>query len=444
MKRIFLLPVLLLSLCNSVNALDFSGNRYAIINEKPETSTGLNDLFVVYEVSGLTMTYHANSQNVEWYKFSNLGGAYAEKLTDVKQSGNDYSVSGFEGNMGYYVEDNNRRYYYWIIDYSAHYPQFSSLEPSQQQGCDMTELSFAGKCDKITYYTINGQAKTLNRDVVLSYNTLEFDESSMSFNLTTAEKSFQYVSSSIYTNSPLTDTQFTLSADKYLRSWNEAMSITSGTFQTNAVSAETTAEQEERQSDNERKGETSSLGGSAPAIITFKAVTSDAVAFTEWLFSDDAEFENITLRMTEKEFTRTFNEQGVTYIRFVASNASGTCNYIGTTYEVNIGESVLECPNAFSPGTSEGVNDVWKVSYKSIIDFECHIFNRWGIEVCSFTDPSQGWDGRYRGKLVKSGVYFYVINAKGADGKEYKLKGDINIINYNSSASTPEQPDIDL
>ena len=434
----------MLSFFVSYAAVSFSGNINEIITEKPEASTGLDDLFVVYNTNGLTMTYHASSSDVEWYKFSNMGGAYAELVTGVMKNGNDYSLTGFDGNMGYYIEDNNRRYYFWIVDYSAYYPQFTSLEPAQQQDCDVTTLMFSGKCDKIVYYTINGQAKTLNREVSLTYSTLEYDDDTMVYNPETTTTSFEYLSSSIHTKAPLTDTQFTLSADKYLRRWNEEITISSDTFQTNAISATTTAEQEERENDNERNDGNSSLGGSAPVLINFKAVTTDAVSFNEWQFSDDSEFENITLRMTEKEFTRTFNEQGTVYIRFVASNAAGTCDYYGETYEVNIGESVLECPNAFSPGSTEGVNDIWKVSYKSIIAFECHIFNRWGIEVCSFNDPSQGWDGKYRGKLVKSGVYFYVINAKGADGKEYKLKGDINIIHYNPSSSSSDQPETDL
>ena len=115
-------------------------------------------------------------------------------------------------------------------------------------------------------------------------------------------------------------------------------------------------------------------------------------------------------------------------MRFMANNAAGSCEYLGDTYTVAIGESRLECPNAFSPGTSEGVNDEWKVSYRSIISFDCQIFNRWGQKMATLTDPSQGWDGKYNGKFVKSGVYFYVIKATGSDGKEYKLSGDINII----------------
>ena len=49
--------------------------------------------------------------------------------------------------------------------------------------------------------------------------------------------------------------------------------------------------------------------------------------------------------------------------------------------------------------------------------------------MCELSDPSQGWDGKYKGKYVKSGTYYYVIQARGADGQKYNLKGDINIIN---------------
>ncbi|MDE6654646.1 MAG: gliding motility-associated C-terminal domain-containing protein [Muribaculaceae bacterium] len=62
------------------------------------------------------------------------------------------------------------------------------------------------------------------------------------------------------------------------------------------------------------------------------------------------------------------------------------------------------------------------------MEFDCHIFNRWGQEMIHLTDPSQGWDGKYKGKTVPTGVYYYVIKAKGSEGRKYHLKGDINII----------------
>ena len=39
-----------------------------------------------------------------------------------------------------------------------------------------------------------------------------------------------------------------------------------------------------------------------------------------------------------------------------------------------------------------------------------------------------GWDGSYKGKQVKDGVYFVVIEAEGSDGIKYKHKGDITIL----------------
>ena len=50
--------------------------------------------------------------------------------------------------------------------------------------------------------------------------------------------------------------------------------------------------------------------------------------------------------------------------------------------------------------------------------------------MATLSDPSQGWDGKYNGKAVPTGAYYYVIKAKGADGKAYDLSGDINIVNY--------------
>ncbi len=134
------------------------------------------------------------------------------------------------------------------------------------------------------------------------------------------------------------------------------------------------------------------------------------------------------MRERTTDFNYTFTEAGTYYVRFEAADASGACSFFSDTYTVSIGESRLRCPNAFSPGASEGVNDVWCVSYRSLTEFDCTIFNRWGVKIYHFDDPAGGWDGRYRGKLVPPGVYYYVIKARGADGVNYNLSGDINII----------------
>lgn len=99
---------------------------------------------------------------------------------------------------------------------------------------------------------------------------------------------------------------------------------------------------------------------------------------------------------------------------------------------VTISESKLEMPNAFSPN-GDGFNDIYnaKSGYQSIVSFEATIFNRWGQKIYSWNNPDRnvaGWDGTWHGHTVHDGVYFVVVNAKGADGHHYKIRKDVNVL----------------
>lgn len=436
MKRIVSLIISLLTIISvTASSLSFIGNNKSVLTDKPASSTGLDEIYILYNLNDVSAQYKASSSaEVKWYRFSNLGGGYAEELSGITKQNNVYTLHKLESDMGYIVQEGTTRHYFWIVDYSKHYFDIDRLDFAPEQECDIVALNPIGQGAPIKYYTINGQSKELSRDIKLTYNTLEYNAETSSYNETVITETFSALSETIRAKAPLCNTEFSLSGDRFLKSWDEVISITSDSYTTIAVEAETSATQTIRENDNEKKEETA-LGGSAPVEIEFNAVCTDAVIFTEWQFATDAEFENITYRMNETHFTYTFREQGTIYVRFVASNNEGTCNYYSQTYEVFIGESSLECPNAFSPEGSEGINDEWKVSYKSIISFECHIFNRWGIKVAELNDPSQGWDGKHNGKYVPSGVYYYVIKAEGADGRKYNLNGDINIIKYKHSGT---------
>lgn len=439
MKRLtFSIILLVITALFSYSAsVTFTGNNKPVITEKPSASTGLNDLFVLSDVKGVSVQYKSSS-SITWYRYSNLGGGYAEVVPATKQ-GDVYTLSNLEGDMGYYIEEGTNRYYFWVVDYSKHYLDIETLNIASEQECDVTTLNPIGYGDVIRYYTINGQAKELDRDIKIAYNTLQWNDGAGIYNQVEVVETFAHLNESMRVQAPLCNTEFTITGDRFLETWGESTSVTSQYYTAIAVDAHTLANQTIRENDNEKKDE-ATLGGSAPVEIEFSAVGSDAVVFNEWQFATDAEFENITLRMNELVVTHVFREQGTTYVRFVASNDAGTCDYYSDTYEVFIGASSIDCPNAFSPDASEGINDEWKVSYKSIISFECYIFNRWGIKVAEFNDPSQGWDGKHNGKYVPAGVYYYVIKAEGADGRTYDLKGDINIIKYKYSGSSATAP----
>ena len=171
------------------------------------------------------------------------------------------------------------------------------------------------------------------------------------------------------------------------------------------------------------------LGGSAPVTVNFKAYVNEDNYVAWQIFHSEAGADDpdpvIEAIYPVDELSYTFKDAGTVYVRLYSEN--NTCSEY-ETYTVTISESYIDAPNAFSPGASPGVNDEWRVAYKSIVEFKCVIFDRWGQEVCRFEDPAMGWDGYYHGKLAPPGVYFYVIQARGSDGNEYKLKGHINII----------------
>ena len=424
-----------------VNAqVAFTGDEsHKIFEEVPAKNTGLDKVYVLYDSQQNRMQYTAGSSNatVKWYKFGATGGAYAEEITSIERNGNVSVLKSVIPNSGYIIEENTNRKYVWVVNYADYRLRVNSIEAVNDGDCSSATLNVQGEGDAIVYYSINGARKVLDRKLKLIYNNLVWNETDLMWNSETQEEELQELKSTISLPAPYCNTTFTLTGDRFLEYWGEGISVTSDEYQTQAVTVTTRAEQEQKEADNQvGGGDETTLGGSAPAVITFSAYYTDAVATKEWQMSHDAEFEEIADRRNEDEITVTFEEAGTTFWRFVCSNATGECSAYSDVYQVNIGESMLKCPNAFSPRVTEGVNDEWKVSYKSIVKFKCWIFNTWGVQLCELNDPSQGWDGKYKGKIVKPGVYYYVIDAEGSEGKKYKLKGDINVVGLRKERNT--------
>ena len=107
--------------------------------------------------------------------------------------------------------------------------------------------------------------------------------------------------------------------------------------------------------------------------------------------------------------------------------------YYESPFSIVLAESTLEAPNAFSPN-GDGINDYYNVfNVKSIVEFHGAIYNRWGQELYRWGIDEMGvegtgWDGTYKGNPVSDGVYFVVIRALGADGIEYEIKRDVNLL----------------
>ncbi len=73
----------------------------------------------------------------------------------------------------------------------------------------------------------------------------------------------------------------------------------------------------------------------------------------------------------------------------------------------------LYAATAFTPD-GDGLNDFYEiVPGCEVENFQVAIFDRWGERVFFSTDENAHWDGRFRGKEAKLGVYVYIVNYKG-------------------------------
>ena len=197
---------------------------------------------------------------------------------------------------------------------------------------------------------------------------------------------------------------------------------------------------------NEEDG--TSISGSAPLRAVFHANVENVGSWLphyEWRFTLEGESEPYLVRYeedTEYTFTKAGSHKIVLYAVFTQNGdtVKYTEDYWDQTTPLSVGisESRLEMPNAFSPN-DDGINDYYQAKGtahdgngpQSIVEFEATIFNRWGQKIYSWTDCytyEAGWDGTYKGKPVKQGVYFVLVKAKGADGRKFTIKRDVNLL----------------
>ena len=434
-KRMIMLMAAALALLSAVGQVSFTGyGEYAPIVVTPDKSTGLDSIFVIFDTQGVGMSFASSSgEPAVWTSYNSNNWNYPETISGIRWDGSSTTLSQVIPNMGYIIQEGTRPHYYWVVNYADYMLELNDMSINNESPCNLLTFNIDGHGNAIPYYTINGHRQVLDRDIKLTYNTLVWDDSTHWQEQEVVER-FAALDQGVEITPPLCNTEFSLRGDYFLNQWGMEQGIDEVYFQTQAVSCGSSAEQELRDNSNE-KGLDSGLGGSAPVHIVFTGYPTDAVVYREWEMATDPDFENVILQYNQDEVDYTFNEAGTYYMRYRVANGAGTCQYEGETYTITVSESELVCPNVFSPGSTEGVNDVWRVYYKSLVEFHCWIFNRWGTCVCEFTDPGQGWDGTYKGRLVDTGVYYYVVKATGSDGTKYNKRGDITILRYKKGAS---------
>lgn len=116
---------------------------------------------------------------------------------------------------------------------------------------------------------------------------------------------------------------------------------------------------------------------------------------------------------------------GIYWVKINKGNcvSSDTITVIGT-----VGDGVIFAPNSFTPN-GDGLNDIFKVQGTDIVSFRLLIFDRWGELIFETKNLKEGWDGYYKGNLVKQDVYVWIMDYKTAcdEKRSHRRKGIVSV-----------------
>ncbi len=146
------------------------------------------------------------------------------------------------------------------------------------------------------------------------------------------------------------------------------------------------------------------------------------------LFDDGEKWNNCAFYLKEKAF---FNV-GKHCATLIVSNNNNKC--IDSTKlctEVK-SEFTFYIPNSFSP-EGDGLNDKFNGFGTNILDYQLHIYNRWGEKIFTSTDLHAGWDGTSQTsisthKLVQEGVYIYRFYITDIYRRSHEYTGKVSLI----------------
>jgi gliding motility-associated-like protein len=119
------------------------------------------------------------------------------------------------------------------------------------------------------------------------------------------------------------------------------------------------------------------------------------------------------------------------YYIVAKENPNTTFNFVeeSNSNEVELTQlPEMYIPNAFAP---EGVNKEFKpvMAFVNNENYLMQIYNRFGQLIFDTNNPEVGWDGKYKGDLVPSGVYIYLILYSKPNHDIIRKKGIVTIVN---------------
>lgn len=342
---------------------------------------------------------------VDWYRLP-------DTITPV-QTGTDYFYP--EHGEGYMVKVGAERDVFWVFDYEQLRPTISLIEA--ELDCERTMLHLEGELPKISYTRLSGKQMTYPRNCHVEYMSAAWSEDtemwvdSVAIEELTLEQEMTVAASPVATDYAIIDMlaeQLGVAAD----------TLRSPVYQPVALKAHpvtiTTTRGKQGEMSNEVNRPYSPddvLNMSAPLEVLFKANGLNAEYYQWKLYKGSS----LMLTRSDAEHRYTFTDKG--NYRAVVAISNSNCQLDSVEFTISISESMVVVPNVFTPN-GDGTNDEFRVVYRSLKEFHCWVYNRWGHLVYEWSDPAKGWDGTIGGRPAAEGAYFYVIRALGTDADE--------------------------
>lgn len=342
---------------------------------------------------------------VDWYRLP-------DTITPV-QTGTDYFYP--EHGEGYMVKVGAERDVFWVFDYEQLRPTISLIEAELE--CERTMLHLEGELPKISYTRLSGKQMTYLRNCHVEYMSAAWSEDtemwvdSVAIEELTLEQEMTVAASPVATDYAISDMlaeQLGVAAD----------TLRSPVYQPVALKAHpvtiTTTRGKQGEMSNEVNRPYSPddvLNMSAPLEVLFKANGLNAEYYQWKLYKGSS----LMLTRSDAEHRYTFTDKG--NYRAVVAISNSHCQLDSVEFTISVSESMVVVPNVFTPN-GDGTNDEFRVVYRSLKEFHCWVYNRWGHLVYEWSDPAKGWDGTIGGRPAAEGAYFYVIRALGTDADE--------------------------
>ena len=120
------------------------------------------------------------------------------------------------------------------------------------------------------------------------------------------------------------------------------------------------------------------------------------------------------------------------FYQVTATDAQGCTAQASVLLRVNRQRRIY-APNVFAPD-NQGLNTRFTLFGKGAETIETlQVYDRWGSQLyaaqgLALNDPTQGWDGSYRGQALNPGVYVWVARVRFADGEVETMSGDVTLL----------------